>query len=318
MDIDVFSARQLPEVLRALRTALNPEGALDAAGYAFLSSYASIAGGALPAAEDLPMIEPRQLRLDSAHRCKRLVQLAALAVLLRRPIRPASVRYLRELADALAVREPVLDLIQALCRGRRLRVRLLAVRRGFGVILREAYTAAGWLGVARFFAALLFRRAVDRDKHWRYKRLGLLPDGTLGREYWKHLTSLGFGFPGEPGGIPDSIAYHDVGHVLTGFDTTPAGEIQQGSFQGGSRRDDGFSFVQFVILQFHHGIRITPVAQPRTGLFDPEKVLWAIHRGASCTVDITHQWDFWPLMSLPMEQARTLCGLIPPPTRATA
>ena len=41
-----------------------------------------------------------------------------------------------------------------------------------------------------------------------------LPDGTLGREYWKHMTTVGFGFPGEPAGIPLPVAYHDVAHVL--------------------------------------------------------------------------------------------------------
>jgi ubiquinone biosynthesis protein Coq4 len=96
------------------------------------------------------------------------------------------------------------------------------------------------MGVARFVGAIAFKRAVNKDKVWSYKRLGLLPEGTLGREYWKHLTEVGFGFPGEPGGIADSVAYHDVGHVLAAHDTTPAGEIQQGSFQGGNRREDGF------------------------------------------------------------------------------
>ena len=44
---------------------------------------------------------------------------------------------------------------------------------------------------------------------------------------------------------------------------------------------------------------------------DPVNVLWAIHRGASCNVDITHQWNHWPLMPLALEQARERCGLLP-------
>jgi hypothetical protein len=95
------------------------------------------------------------------------------------------------------------------------------------------------------------------------------------------------------------------------LDTTPLGEIQQGSFQGGNRREDGFFFVQFVILHFHHGIQITPVAKAETGTFDPRKVLWAIHRGAKCPVDMTHQWNFWPLMTLTLDEARAKCGLLP-------
>jgi ubiquinone biosynthesis protein Coq4 len=152
---------------------------------------------------------------------------------------------------------------------------------------------------------------VNRDKMWQYKRLGLLPQGTLGRTYWEHLTALGYALPGEPAGIPDSVAYHDVGHVLSGYDTTPAGEIQQGCFQGGNRREDGFFFIQFAVLQFHHGIRLTPAARGEVGYFDPVKILWAIHRGASCNVDITHQWNYWPLMPLSLSEARDQCGLLP-------
>jgi hypothetical protein len=92
--------------------------------------------------------------------------------------------------------------------------------------------------------------------------------------------------------------------VLAEHDTTPLGEIQQGSFQGGNRREDSFFFIQFVILQFHHGVKIMPVAPPEVGHFDPEEVLWAIHRGAQSKVDMTHQWNFWPLMRLPLKRWR--------------
>lgn len=152
---------------------------------------------------------------------------------------------------------------------------------------------------------------VNKDKQWNYKKLGLLPDGTLGREYWKHITEVGFAFPGEPDGIPDTVAYHDVSHVLTGYSTKPEGEIQQGCYQGGNRREGGFFFIQFVILQFHQGIKVTPVADAETGFFDPAKVLWAIHRGANSSVDVTHQWNFWPFMKLTMEEAREKISLLP-------
>jgi ubiquinone biosynthesis protein Coq4 len=188
---------------------------------------------------------------------------------------------------------------------------MIAIRRAFKALIKEAYLSEGPMGVLRFFGAMFLKTSVNKDKLWNYKRLGLLPEGTLGREYWKHLTEVGFGFPGEPGGIADSVAYHDIGHVLAEHDTTPLGEIQQGSFQGGNRREDGFFFIQFVILQFHHGFKITPVAPPQVGNFDPEKVLWAIHRGANCNVDITHQWNFWPLMSMPLQEARAQVALLP-------
>jgi len=310
MDIDVFTAGEMPCVLRVLRTALNPYGPLDEPEQRFLAAYARICGHPLPA--DLAPIASNEARGGGAHRRKRLLQLAAMAALLHQPVRFESVVWLYALARRLGVHDPVLDALTALVRGRRRWVRVLTMRRLFRVTLKEAAMAEGWRGVVRLFAALLLRAPVNRDRLAGYKRLGLLPEGTLGREYWAHMTRQGFGFPGEPGGIPSSVVYHDIGHVLTGHATTGAGEIQQGCFQGGNRREDGFVFIQFVLLHFHQGVAITPAGPPETGCFDPERVLWAIHRGASCPVDITHQWNFWPLMDLPLSEAQSRCGLLPP------
>lgn len=310
MDIDVFAPHELPGVMRALRTALNPGPMLLPRERSFLDTYARIAGIA-PLLHEPEAIAAADVSVAGVVQRKRMLQLAAMAVLLARPVRPASFAYLKALAARLATHDPVLDVIEALIAGRRVKVRLLAMRRAFRVMLKEAFIAEGPMGVLRFAGAILLKFAVNKDRHWQYKRLGLLPEGTLGREYWKHMTTVGFGFPGEPGGIAQTGAYHDIAHVLAENAATPLGEIQQGSFQGGNRREDGFLFVQFVLLQFHHGVRITPVTDPVEDLFDPRLVLWAIHRGAQCNVDMTHQWDYWPLMALPLDEARARIGLLP-------
>jgi hypothetical protein len=245
------------------------------------------------------------------HQRKRLVQLAAVAVLHTQPIRPSALTFLKDLSQRLAAHDSVIDVIAAVTQGRHLKARLLSMRRGLRVMLKEAYTAEGAMGVLRFVGALAFGLTVNKDKVWDYKRLGLLPEGTLGRSYWSHMTRVGFGFPGERQGIPDSTAYHDVLHVLADNETTPHGEIQQGAFQAGNRREDGFFFLQMVLLQFHQGVQVTPVTPGFTGHFNPDLVLWAIHRGAQCNVDMTHQWDFWPLMALPIDEARAKVGLLP-------
>jgi hypothetical protein len=311
MDIDVFERHDLPTVLRVLRTALEPTGALNAPERLFLETYARIAGTAVPVPMPAP-IEPHQVPIATAHARKRLVQLSALAVLLSRPVKPAALAFLRALAQRLDAHDPVIEVIDALQRGRHLVVRLRSMRRVMRAVLADAWRSEGPQGVLRILGAAFLRLAVNKDRLWRFKRLGLLPEGTLGRAYWEHMVRTGFPFPGEPAGIAASVAYHDVGHVLTGHEATPLGEIQQGSFQAGNRREDGFFFVQFVVLHFHHGVRITPGAPAATGQFQPDRVLWAIHRGANCNVDITRQWDFWPLMGLPIDEARRRCALLPP------
>jgi hypothetical protein len=294
-----------------LRTALQPYDSLGVQERRFLDTYARITGyGPLESAPH--PIWPREVVIEGAHQRKRLVQLAAIATLFNRPVRMGSVLFLKHLANHLQTRDPVIDVIEALHKGRHLKVRLLTMRRVFRCMIKEAYTAEGVMGVLRFWAAMALKAPVNRDKLWNYRRLGLLPDGTLGREYWKHMTEVGFGFPGDIAGIADTVAYHDVGHVLAGHDITPMGEIQQGCFQGGNRREDGFFFIQFVILHFHQGVKITPVADATVGKFHPEKVLWAIHRGAKMHEDITHQWNFWPLMEMPIDKARKKIGLLAP------
>ncbi|APV49457.1 hypothetical protein BWI17_07035 [Betaproteobacteria bacterium GR16-43] len=309
MDIDVFSPRELGTVFNALRTSLNPGGPLALDEKVFLETYAGITGYALPPGGPMP-IAARDVAIEGAHARKRLIQLCAIAAMLARPVRPASVAFVQELARHLGERDTVTDVLEALVKGRHLSIRMIAMRRALRAMTKEAYRSEGAMGVVRLLGAMFLKASVNRDKLWNYKRLGLLPEGTLGREYWKHLTQNGFGAPGEPGGIPESVAYHDVGHVLAGYDTTPQGEIQQGSFQAGNRREDGFFFLQFVILQFHQGVKVSPATGAQTGCFDPRAVLWALHRGAQCNVDITHQWDFWPLMALPLEEARARCGLL--------
>ena len=309
MDIDVFAPQEQDTVFRVLRTALSPRLPLNPRERSFLGAYARITGYRIDPPGPL-LISASEVRgIFGMRQRKRLVQLAILAALLARPVRISAVRFVRELSEHLETPEPAIETLEALHEERHGRVRFLVMKRMMKLILREAARAEGPMGSLRFIAALFLGITVNKDKRWKYKRLGLLPEGTLGREFWRHLTEREFAFPGEPGGIPDAAAYHDVGHVLAGHDTTPMGEIQQASFQAGNRRQDGFAFLQFAILQFHHGLRQTPIAPPETGFFDPERVLRAIHRGAKCNVDITHQWDFWPLMALPIAEARARCGL---------
>jgi len=310
MDIDVFHRVEHETVFRALRTALSPAPALEARERLFLSTYARITSYALPEADPAP-IDAADVRVGGAHPRKRLVQLAALAVLVTHPVRPESVDYLEALAHSLEVRDTVVDVVRALQRGKRFKVRVLAMRRAMRSMFKDAYRSHGLRGLLRFAGAMFLKMNAGSEQTWNFKRLGLLPEGSVGRAYWTHMISNGFGFPGEPQGIPDPVAYHDVAHVLAGNDTTPLGEIQQGSFQAGNRREDGFFFAQFVVLQFHHGVKCTPATSPQYGNYRPDLVLWAIHRGANCSVDVTHQWNFWPLMALPLDEARARCGLLP-------
>ncbi|HKU38420.1 MAG TPA: hypothetical protein VJR89_09745, partial [Polyangiales bacterium] len=102
----------------------------------------------------------------------------------------------------------------------------------------------------------------------------------------------------------------------SGYDTDPAGEMRQAAFQAGFVRNDGFAFLFFGVIQFHLGIRITPVAEPERGLFDVEGVLTALARGAACRADLSDHWDFWGSATRPLSVLRDSLGI--PPLAAAA
>jgi ubiquinone biosynthesis protein Coq4 len=321
MDLCVFHPTQFDVVFRVLRTAACGTAPLSRDARAFLEAYQTIVGDTRPIDALEPIaVEDVGETVRDPHQRKRLVQLASVASMVHVPVTETSAQYVSDLSKELDTHDPVVPVLDALANGEKFRARILSARRMFRVIFKEAYRSEGWLGMVRVFGFLALKFTVNKKRLWSYKRLGLLDEGTLGREYWKHMTRVGFGFPGELNGIPNTVSYHDVSHVLNGYSTEPEGEIQQGAFQAGNRREDGFAFLQFVLLQFHQGVRLTPVAKAQVGLFDPHKVMWAVHRGERCTVDVTHQWNFWETLKLPIDQARASIGLIgpQPPARRTA
>jgi hypothetical protein len=107
------------------------------------------------------------------------------------------------------------------------------------------------------------------------------------------------------------MLYHDCTHVLSGYDTTPEGEVQVACFSAGYRRKDPFAFVFFVLLQFHVGVRMTPITVARTGVFDPAKALIALRRGVAMNVDLTDGWEYWPVMGEQVEELRKRYGIPP-------
>jgi hypothetical protein len=181
------------------------------------------------------------------------------------------------------------------------------MRRIMGKVGSRAYREEGFAGIRKMLAP--FTGGEDPEVAWKYKQLGLLPEGTLGREFWEHCTKNRFAVPGEKGGIPERLVFHNFGHVLAGYDTRPESEIQQGAFQEGFIREDGFAFLMFVVIQFHLGVKVTPVTDGQTGLFDVAKVLRAAQRGAACKVDLSHRWDPFAVADAPLDQIRAEYGV---------
>jgi hypothetical protein len=311
MDLHVFARHELRPVLGALRQVAVANDRFTEAERALLEGVARIHDVEIAAMTLEPIaFETLAKIVVDPHRRKRIVQLAIVVALVEGTPSGATEEVVRELAAALAIDEGGLKVLYDIAHGRALFARVDTLRR-VSQFLRSARGFPGILGLA---LPILGLGAGDERMTARYRALASCAPGTTGRALYDHFVDNDFKFPGESGGIP--IVFHDVGHVLSGYSTDPAGEIQQAAFQAGFARHDGFTFLLFGILQFHLGMRITPVARGYHGRFDVPSVLDALDRGAACKVDLSADFDVFEHKDKPLEELRVELGI--PPLRGLA
>ena len=310
MDVIVFDSRELPIALGAIRAVVaQPSPAQER----YLEVLAGLHGAPLQAMQIAPVSSERVgAVIRAAHKRGRLVQLAVVMTMVDGEVQPEPVAAVTALAEALGVEDGALEVLPHLVAKHAFRTRVLVMRRIMRKMLRDARRSEGMAGVYKIFSAL-WGFGYDRASAKRFDGLQRYPAGSLGRALWDHCRSNGFKLPGERGGIPARLIFHDVGHLLSGYSTKPEGEIQQAAFQAGFVRVDGFAFLFFGIIQFHLGIKITPVAAAEVGYFDVEKVMTALARGAACKHDLADNWDFWSAAARPLSQVRSELDVSPPP-----
>ncbi len=148
---------------------------------------------------------------------------------------------------------------------------------------------------------------VDAELAQRYEALRDLPDGSFGRAFTDFYDTNGFVFPGTDTALQEQFATpHDSAHVLSGYDTTPQGELLVSTFTSTMHQEEPIAgHVLPVILSWHVGIKFNDVAGSTTGSLDPEKLWVAWRRGADCTIDtFGRDWDFWSQVERPLAELR--------------
>jgi len=218
---------------------------------------------------------------------------------------PGSRRSPPRSADAPAVRT-----VRLLCERHMVLFRLDFLRRShIKDMLVDQYRHHG--GVVGLATGLLGLRGLHEDPALaqRYIALGDLPAETLGHAFFTHYRGNGFAFPGEPLGFPESGVYHDLTHVLWGYGTTPAEEHLVGGFTAGYKRVNPFYVALLPAFSFGAGVNVTPLDQPHvTGILATpglaSRFIEAVERGSRVNADLSDNWDFWPLLPLPLAEAR--------------
>jgi hypothetical protein len=311
---DGLSIELVTAALAAVRNIVAPTGAWPDGARRLADAVVWKAGMDLDPAAIAPASHDDTLAAvrDPALRVQ-LVRLAIVATMLDgRPTITTAAR-VQALATALGVDTVELVDLRLLAEGRIMRLRRHLMPRAWVFpIIRKHVREHGWWSLLKMIAVWV-RLAVDRKVLARFRALDELPKNTLGPTLLAFWRKAGFSLPGERGSPMYLVYYHDISHVLAGYGTDAASEVQAGSFQGGYQRSDGFMLVFFVLCQFQLGIRMTPIAGAEVGKFDPFRALDAVYRGASMNRDLTDgTWDPWAHMAEDVDVLRSRYHLPPP------
>ena len=330
-----FSPSESLVVLRALKTVAMADGTFAVKEQTMLVASAELLGvDADP--RDLPTIAPPELAAAVASLASRVVALKACLVMgiVDGQISPEEWKVLSEFRGALAIDEAQLHSFHELVHRHRQLTMHEYQRRLAAPQLGTLYASEGWHGVMQFFPAdvlaaaasgptaspstptslLLSSHGAARENaevSQRYRQLGSLEEGTLGRELWRYYREREFELAGDPGTVPDALVEHDIMHILSGYDSSLEGELQTLAFTAGMRQEDPFSALFLVLLQYTAGRKVVPGGQLAGArvLFDHDKVLRALDRGRGTAVDFSAKHDFWDIMDQPIAALRERFGV---------
>jgi uncharacterized tellurite resistance protein B-like protein len=312
MELKMPTKEQAYWGLRAMKTVALADGVLNDAEEKMLAAVQTIVGTNHPV-EALKPVAPHELAsaITDAQIRQQLIQGMIVVSLIDGTTNERETEVIERFAEAFDVDAPEVRDLRYLLNGEMLRLRLdLARRFWLREKVKEIWRTERLRGLVKFVRGMLGRYE-DAALARRYRALEHYPPGSLGRSYWEYCRKNGFPLPGEKGGAAEQVLFHDCAHVLSGYGTTPGEEVQVACFSAGFQRRDPWTFVFFVLLQFHVGVRLTPITGAKTGFFDPVKAMVAIRRGAAMTVDLNNGWDYWPVMGEQVDDLRRRYNILP-------
>jgi ubiquinone biosynthesis protein Coq4 len=148
----------------------------------------------------------------------------------------------------------------------------------------------------------------------RYDALGKLPPKSFGKALWDFDKTNGYTFPGDPTALNAAFGTpHDATHVISGYDTSPRGEILVSTFTAAMHPINPMSgHILPVIFNGHLGVKFNDVARYTTGGLDPDEFWHAWARGADMTVDIfSPEWNVWEWVDKDLEEVRQIFNVAP-------
>ncbi|MGA8159076.1 MAG: hypothetical protein WB822_23300 [Rhodoplanes sp.] len=148
----------------------------------------------------------------------------------------------------------------------------------------------------------------------RFERLADLPQDTFGRAFYDHFRRNNYGFPGDPTALNGAFSLpHDSVHVLTGYNTTPRGEILVSTFTAAMHPYFPMGgHVLPVIFSWHLMVQINEIARSAKDALDPDEFWRAWAAGAVATIDtFAPNYYFWSHVKEPLKEFRSRHAILP-------
>ncbi len=311
MQLLPLSSEQISLVFRAMKAVALANGSFSDEEAALFETALS----ALSVTVDVQSLAPATLSdvagaFQGAEEREHVIQMLVFTAMVDGDASEEELRVIRDFARELEISDDFIASVRRLAASHLNVLRLDMVRRLPPRAEGEpdAREGEGWRGLWKVFGAAS-RAGEGRALAQRHRDLVLLPEGTLGRAYWHHMSERGFLFPGERGAITPDRGLHDFMHALSEYDTTPAGETELAAFMAGLKKmEDPFALLFGTLCMAYLGEKLAagpsaPAAAQRSPL-DPKRVGAAFRRGLFATIDLTTEWNYWDDIGAPLNEVQ--------------
>lgn len=310
LDVNPFvtgaTSAQIAAILGAMRNVAQTGGALsDADARALAAASLYIFGQTMPLdVAALTPVEPAALKAVIADPALREDALRFMTVMafVDGKLDKAKIAAVLAYAKALGLHERFIDEIAEAAAGHVKEALADMTRANMVSITGKTWTdadATGWL--------MPYAKAPDPALAARCQALGQLPRDSFGHAFYMHYTSNKYDFPGEADGLNAGFALpHDTVHVVSGYGTTPRGELLASTFTAAMHPHYPMAgHILPVIFSWHLDVEINPVAKDAEGGLDPVEFWHAYAGGKTATIDtFAPGWDFWAYVETPLRTLR--------------
>lgn len=317
MQIAETSPDQAKYILRVMKVAATGEGHLASTPRALITAIQKYLLLTEYDIAHLEFISPEEVAIAITEPIMRqqLLQATIVVILSAGEARLPQLHIIESYAKALEVSEDILKHLRMLCRRQILRLKIDVYRHCF--IGQKYKQEVDKQGIGWLLKGLISYTGIKEDSRLAssYRKLEFLPQESLGYQLWKFHQENKYPFPGEKGGAHENTSYHDITHILAGYDSSPLGELQTVAMTVGYKKTgDPLASIFFILLQQHLGINVGFLSQARRGVLDlpdaPDKFIRAFLRGTAMNIDLSDNWDSWDVISCPVEELRKQYNIV--------